>query len=972
MKPVYTTLFILFIAIHSYAQDNAIAITTGTRTAPQHIDDETAPFVNGFAKTFLNNKWNLIDQQGKTVSTTGFDGVRNFVNHLAAFQQQSKWGFINEKGAIVIAAEYDIIYDFTENVTAGYKGGKWFLVNKQGAIIKPLSVDVFNGFKNGIAKISRDGRNGTLNIQGNIIALENAKTTAVVTAPQTSARTEAVNAGSCPVNIGFELGSFANWSAFTGSVEANGTSNRITVTPSVITPNRHTLISRASNPGLDPYGLFPITPPDGSGYAVRLGNNINGAEAERITYQVTVPADASEASITYRYAVVFEDPGHEPYEQPRFIARVRDIATGEYLPCASYQYISTAEIPGFNSSTVDPSVKFKTWTPVFINLSKYAGKDLILEFTTADCTKGKHWGYAYVDVGDCDIAASATYTCNPDIATFTAPAGFKTYNWFDDSRNKFLGTGEHLVLNPAPKINSVSVHIIPYNGYGCSDTLHVKITPEFPIADAGPDKDICIGGSASIGTPPPFSLRYSWSPGDFLNNAATAVVRSKPDTTTTYVVTATHPISGCTAKDTVTVRVYSKPVPEFSTDSVQCFVGNKFFFHNTSTNESGGSTYSWQFTNSDSSKETHPTFTFDRPGIFNVKLTANGAGNCPATITHPVIVKANPVIKTTDNMAICKGETAQLRATGGSTYAWSPAVALSCSDCPAPKANPGNSVVYTVTGFNSAGCKATDTIAITVHQPININVSPNRVMCEGETIDLLANGTATHYRWSPTTGLSSFDIPNPVSKPKASTLYRVVGYDDHQCFTDTGYIQVTVNPKPTVNLGPDLTLSTGTIHAFNPSTKNGPIVKWQWTPSENLSCSNCSNPTTEVKRDFTYIASVENTYGCTDIDTINIRTFCKGSQVYIPNGFTPDGDGLNDILIVRGKGIAQVRSFRIYSRWGELVFERNNFAPNDPRFGWDGKIKGKTGAAEVYVFTCEVICENDVIYTYKGNTTLLK
>jgi gliding motility-associated-like protein len=127
-----------------------------------------------------------------------------------------------------------------------------------------------------------------------------------------------------------------------------------------------------------------------------------------------------------------------------------------------------------------------------------------------------------------------------------------------------------------------------------------------------------------------------------------------------------------------------------------------------------------------------------------------------------------------------------------------------------------------------------------------------------------------------------------------------------------------------------------------------------------------------VKKDITYYAQVKNSYGCTTTDSINIRTFCKGSQVFIPNAFTPDGDGLNDILMVRGKGIALVKSFRVFSRWGELVFEKKNFLPNDPAFGWDGKIKGVTGASEVYVFTAEVACDNDFIYIYKGNTTLLK
>ena len=72
--------------------------------------------------------------------------------------------------------------------------------------------------------------------------------------------------------------------------------------------------------------------------------------------------------------------------------------------------------------------------------------------------------------------------------------------------------------------------------------------------------------------------------------------------------------------------------------------------------------------------------------------------------------------------------------------------------------------------------------------------------------------------------------------------------------------------------------------------------------------------------------SVTNIYGCVATDTILINSFCKSAQVFIPNAFTPDGDGLNDILMVRGKGIT-VKSFRIFNRWGELVFERRILIP---------------------------------------------
>jgi gliding motility-associated-like protein len=94
--------------------------------------------------------------------------------------------------------------------------------------------------------------------------------------------------------------------------------------------------------------------------------------------------------------------------------------------------------------------------------------------------------------------------------------------------------------------------------------------------------------------------------------------------------------------------------------------------------------------------------------------------------------------------------------------------------------------------------------------------------------------------------------------------------------------------------------------------------------------------------------------------------------VYIANAFTPDGDGKNDYLFVQGKGIALVKSLRVFNRWGQVVFEGVNLAPNDVRAGWDGRIKGQPAGTDVYVYTAEVVCDNNVPYTYKGNTTLIR
>jgi gliding motility-associated-like protein len=117
---------------------------------------------------------------------------------------------------------------------------------------------------------------------------------------------------------------------------------------------------------------------------------------------------------------------------------------------------------------------------------------------------------------------------------------------------------------------------------------------------------------------------------------------------------------------------------------------------------------------------------------------------------------------------------------------------------------------------------------------------------------------------------------------------------------------------------------------------------------------------------------VTNSYGCVASDTVSIKVFCDRSQLFVPNAFTPDNDGANDILMVRGSGIVTIKSFRIFNRWGELIFERNNFPPNDAKYGWDGKVRGVIGGPDVYVFTAEVLCENGTPFTYKGNISLIK
>ena len=275
-----------------------------------------------------------------------------------------------------------------------------------------------------------------------------------------------------------------------------------------------------------------------------------------------------------------------------------------------------------------------------------------------------------------------------------------------------------------------------------------------------------------------------------------------------------------------------------------------------------------------------------------------------------------------------------------------------------------------MSGTAPNGCPGYDTVKITVIKPFVMQAKGDTI-CILDTASLMATG-ATTYRWSPAFGLNSTTIANPIAFPTVTTQYRVVGYDGYNCFTDTAFVTVAVGKYPTVQLGPDLVLSTGTILPLTSTVTNGPVRNWLWTPGTDLNCNICPLPQATVKKDITYVVNLTNIYGCQATDTINIKAFCENTQVFVPNVFTPDGDGINDVLMVRGKGIRTIKYFRIFNRWGELIFEKSDFPPNVVSYGWDGKIRGVQGPPDVFVYIAEVICENGTPFFYKGNTSIIK
>ncbi len=382
-----------------------------------------------------------------------------------------------------------------------------------------------------------------------------------------------VQAQTCPENIGFENGTLKNWQCYIGNISRAGD---VSVAPSLPVAGRHTIFRYALNQ-LDPYGQFPVTCPNGSLYSLKLGNDGTGAQAERVSYTFTVPNNQT-YSIIYNYAVVFQNPDHADYEQPKFTARVFDVASNQYISCGSFEFVASSGLPGFQQSNYGGSVFYKPWAPITINLFGYAGKTLRLEFTTNDCTRGGHFGYAYIDVNEnCTSPITGnTYCAGTSVLKMSAPAGFKEYYWYyNNDFSKVLGTSNILTVSPAPPDGThYALRIVPFPGLGCEDTLYTTIHALNDVLTLKVQDTIvgCMSGislktnSITEGSSP--NLMFSY----FMDPDAQNFVPDPTNITTsgTYYIKAEN-AGGCTDIKPVFVRLLQTPSIIIANPDPVCF-----------------------------------------------------------------------------------------------------------------------------------------------------------------------------------------------------------------------------------------------------------------------------------------------------------------------------------------------------------------------------------------------------------------
>ncbi|MEX1187642.1 MAG: PKD domain-containing protein [Bacteroidia bacterium] len=273
-------------------------------------------------------------------------------------------------------------------------------------------------------------------------------------------------------NMDFSNNNFNGWLGTTG-IATTGTTGATTPTYNItnigIVNGRHTIMTG----GNDPCGGFPRVDPQGGPFSVRLGNNQTGAEAEQLRQTFLVSPNNS--SFTYRYAVVFQDPGHGSNEQPFFRALLKD-QTGAIIPCSDFVVSAAANLPGFFSC--NGGVRYKPWSSVNVDLSNYLGQPVTVEFTAGDCSQGGHYGYAYIDAqcSPSTLSALADTICPGESVTLTAPTGYSSYNWQPGNINT-----QTITVSPTVS-TTYTLSLTAFNG--CPATFQVPITVA-EIPDAG-------------------------------------------------------------------------------------------------------------------------------------------------------------------------------------------------------------------------------------------------------------------------------------------------------------------------------------------------------------------------------------------------------------------------------------------------------------------------------------------------------
>ncbi|RYZ21525.1 MAG: T9SS type B sorting domain-containing protein [Chitinophagaceae bacterium] len=471
------------------------------------------------------------------------------------------------------------------------------------------------------------------------------------------------------------------------------------------------------------------------------------------------------------------------------------------------------------------------------------------------------------------LTPAAPSFCPGDSVQLSATGG-ATYSW-----SPAAGLGSAAVAAPkAAPAASTTYTVTVTNAEGCQSTGSLTVTRKnAPVPTAAVSGPICAGDSAQLTAGG--GIQYLWSPAGSLSSATIFNPKAGPAANTTYQVVVTN-AEGCKDSTQVNVVVHPKPVISIAPAAATLCRGDSLQLQ-----AAGGSNYLWS-----------PATGLDHNDIANPKagpqastsyhLVVTGTSGCKDSTDYPITVWAKPLINLTPPASICPGDSLQLSAQGGGTYAWNPASGLSNAGISNPKAAPAATTDYEVIVASPEGCVDSAMMTLTVRPKPLITHTPNSTICAGDSLQLNASGGAT-YAWSPAASLSDASLPNPMAGPSAPVTYQVVVTGANSC-KDSATIDVQVNPKPVLTL----TANSSSCRGDSLQLNAGGGGTYQWSPATGLSNAGIAAPKAAPAATTTYSVLVTNASGCQDSKSMTLTVNDKPVITVTPTSRLCNGDTL--------------------------------------------------------------------------------
>lgn len=498
-----------------------------------------------------------------------------------------------------------------------------------------------------------------------------------------------------------------------------------------------------------------------------------------------------------------------------------------------------------------------------------------------------------------------------DFADGNSSTEFEPYHVFDSA-----GT-YHVMLT---SIDSISCIVSD------SDYVDVFISPP-PTASIAPITGMCKGDSIQLFADG--GVQYQWLTTYNISDTAISNPLVWPDTATTYTVI----VKDSCGVDTTSIFVdIVLPQGSIISDTsicrgdsieIEAFFGKFYLWSPDSTLN----------INNIANPIASPFYTTTY--IVNITDLNNCIKDTFMTLYVDTVL---PIANASNDTNLCLGQNLNLTVTGGNDYYWTPTTSLDDPYSSSPIANPLTTTLYVVSSANGCGIDY-DSVLVKVHQ-INASIVNDSIVCAGETVYLWASGGYSYW-WEPSFYFSNpnlSDVTTTINSPQNFTVTVSKLFDSIiNCSTSLSVYMDTL-PLPAIELGENINANWGTNITLTPET-NG--FNYSWFPDHGLSCNDCLNPELSILETTTYSLTVSSSDGCINSDTITI--FVDG-VLYVPNAFTPNGDGKNDVFYAFGQDIVEFNML-IFDRWGELLFESD-----DLELGWDGFYKNELAKTETYIW----------------------